>query len=56
VLAAIDSLSGARGSGVTIDEVVDASGLTASQVLSTVGVLEMRRIIRRLPGNRVARA
>jgi hypothetical protein len=35
--------------------VVAASGLATSQVLATIGVLEMRRIIRRLPGNRVAR-
>ena len=31
------------------------SGLAASQVLSTIGVLEMRRILRRLPGGRVER-
>jgi hypothetical protein len=34
---------------------VAASGLAASQVLATIGVLEMRRIVRRLPGSRVAR-
>lgn len=56
VLAAVDSHSGSKSVGADIDEVVAASGLTASQVLSTIGVLEMRRIIRRLPGNRVARA
>jgi hypothetical protein len=31
------------------------TALAASQVLSTIGVLEMRRIVKRLPGNRVAR-
>jgi DNA processing protein len=53
VLAAHDSL-GERG-GADIDDLVATSGLAASQVLSTIGVLEMRRILRRLPGNRVAR-
>ena len=37
------------------DAVVAASGLAASQVLATLGVLEMRRILCRMPGNRVAR-
>jgi DNA processing protein len=36
--------------------VVDSTGLAASQVLATIGVLEMRRLVKRLPGNRVARA
>lgn len=53
VLAAIDG-SGSPSS-VEIDEVVIASGLAASQVLSTIGVLEMRRLLRRQPGNRVGR-
>ncbi|MGI9177391.1 MAG: DNA-processing protein DprA [Pirellulales bacterium] len=53
VLAAVDS-SGSP-STVDIDEIVAASGLAASQVLSTIGVLEMRRILRRMPGNRVGR-
>ncbi len=54
VLAAVDA---ELVDGVTadIDEVVAASGLAASQVLATLGVLEMRRILRRLPGNRVGR-
>ena len=38
-----------------IDGLVEATGLAASQVLATIGVLEMRRIVRRLPGSRVAR-
>jgi DNA processing protein len=53
VLAEIDGHGGKAAVG--IDDVVASSGLTASQVLSTIGVLEMRRIVRRLPGNRVAR-
>jgi DNA processing protein len=40
----------------TIDEVVVASGLPVPNVLSTVSVLEMRRLIRRVGGNRVMRA
>ena len=55
VLAAIDAEL-AAGSTADIDAVVETCGLAASQVLATVGVLEMRRIIRRLPGSRVARA
>lgn len=39
-----------------IEDLVETSGLAASQVLATLGVLEMRRLVRRLPGNRVARA
>lgn len=54
VLTAVDD-SGSPSS-VGIEDVVAASGLAASQVLSTIGVLEMRRILRRLPGNRVGRA
>ncbi len=40
---------------MTIDEVVVASGLPTPQVLSTISVLEMRHLIRRLGGNRVVR-
>lgn len=54
VLAAFDQQAG--GAAVDIDDLVNATGLAASQVLSTIGVLEMRRIIRRLPGNCVERA
>jgi len=54
VLAAVDA-SGSPSS-IGIDDLVAASGLAASQVLSTIGVLEMRRLLRRLPGNRVGRA
>jgi DNA processing protein len=49
VLAAIDSQA------TTIDKVVTASGLPTPQVLATVSVLEMRRLIRRLGGNSVLR-
>jgi DNA processing protein len=39
----------------TIDHVVAASQLPTSQVLSTISVLEMRHLVKRLGGNRVAR-
>ncbi len=59
VLDAIDATAAAAdtlaSAGVSIDDVVDTSGLAASQVLATLGVLEMRRIVRRIAGNRVAR-
>ncbi len=38
-----------------IDQIVTSSGLPAHQVLSTVSVLEMRRLVRRLSGQLVAR-
>ncbi|MFM8703052.1 MAG: DNA-processing protein DprA [Planctomycetia bacterium] len=56
VLDACDALAGGGTATVNIDDLVDSSGLAASQVLATVGVLEMRRLIRRLPGNQIARA
>jgi DNA processing protein len=39
----------------TIDDVAAHSGLPVQNVLSTISVLEMRRLIRRLGGNRVMR-
>ncbi|WP_425614485.1 DNA-processing protein DprA [Anatilimnocola sp. NA78] len=39
-----------------IDEVIVQSGLPVPRVLSTLSVLEMRRLVRRLSGNRVQRA
>jgi len=53
VMTAIDT--GSSHGGVDIDHLVAITGLAASQLLATVGVLEMRRLIRRLPGGRVAR-
>lgn len=40
---------------ITIDEVVSASGLAVQNVLATLSVLEMRRLVRRLGGGRVMR-
>ena len=53
VLAAVD----ARGEKepVAIDDLVGDTNLAASQVLATIGVLEMRRLLRRHPGSRVSR-
>jgi DNA processing protein len=56
VLAAFDGEADGVNRAASIDDVVAASGLATSQVLATLGVLEMRRILRRLPGNRVERA
>jgi DNA processing protein len=53
VLDAVDAH--AVAGACDIDVLVAETNLAASQVLSTVGVLEMRRILRRLPGNRVER-
>jgi DNA processing protein len=39
----------------TIDAVVVASGLPTGQVLSTISVLEMRHLVRRISGNQIAR-
>ena len=50
VLAAIDV------EPTSIDDVVASSGLPAHRVLSTISVLEMRKLIRRISGNYVARS
>ena len=49
VLAAIHS------EATSIDQIVSDTGLPVSQVLSTISVLEMRRLIRRLSGTTVIR-
>ncbi len=49
VLAAIDSAP------TCIDAIAAASGLAIHRVLSTVSVLEMRRLIRRTSGTQVVR-
>jgi len=51
-----DLVSAGGAAGVAIDAVVDSSELAASQVLATIAVLEMRRLVRRLPGSRVQRS
>ena len=42
-------------SGSLIDDVAATCNLPVHRVLSTVSVLEMRRLVRRIGGNRVAR-
>jgi DNA processing protein len=54
--AVFDAIAAAGATGIAIDAVVDASELVASQVLATISVLEMRRLVRRLAGSRVQRA
>ena len=39
----------------SIDNIVTATGLPIARVLSTISVLEMRSLIRRVSGNLVAR-
>lgn len=41
---------------VAVDALILASGLTPSQVMATLSVLEMRRLVRRLPGPAFVRA
>ena len=48
-------LGSIRAEATSIDEVVQETGLPVPQVLSTISVLEMRRLIRRLSGTTVLR-
>ena len=48
-------LSAIGGDPTSIDEVVSQTGLSVPQVLATISVLEVRRVIRRLSGTMVAR-
>ncbi|MCE5302176.1 MAG: DNA-processing protein DprA [Planctomycetaceae bacterium] len=48
-------LSTIGGEATSIDRIVAETGLPVAQVLSTLSVLEMRRVIRRLSGTTVAR-
>jgi len=48
-------LSAVGTEATTIDQIVADSGLPVPRVLSTVSVLEMRRLVRRLSGTTVAR-
>ena len=48
-------LSAIHGDATSIDEIIAETGLPVQQVLSTVSVLEMRHLIRRLSGTMVAR-
>jgi len=48
-------LSAIHGDATSIDEIIAETGLPVQQVLSTVSVLEMRHLIRRLSGTMVLR-
>jgi DNA processing protein len=39
-----------------VDELIVRTGLTASQVMATLSVLELKRLVRRLPGHQFIRA
>jgi len=39
-----------------VDELIVRTGLTASQVLATLCVMELKRLVRRLPGHQFVRA
>lgn len=54
VLTAIDTTSDDDRSS-DIDAITVATGLESSRVLATLAALEIRRLIRRIPGNRVER-
>ncbi len=41
---------------VSVDQLIAASGLTASATMATLSLLEMRRLVKRLPGPQFARA
>jgi DNA processing protein len=41
---------------LAVDELIALTGLTAAQVMATLSVLEMRRLVRRLPGHQFVRA
>jgi len=48
-------LQAIQTAGSLIDEITKTSGLPVHRVLSTISVLEMRSLVRRVGGNRVAR-
>lgn len=54
VITAIDTTSKDNRSS-DIDAITVETGLASSQVLATLAALEIRRLIRRIPGNRVER-
>jgi DNA processing protein len=41
--------------GASLDDVLEATGLPASQVLAALSALEIRRLVRRTSGSQVAR-
>ncbi len=50
------SLLGRLGDTPTgVDDLIGATGMTAAQVMATLSVLELKRMVRRLPGHRFVR-
>ena len=48
-------LGAIHGDATSIDEIISCTELPVPQVLSTLSVLEMRHLVRRLSGNTVLR-
>jgi DNA processing protein len=48
-------LSAIPGEATPLDAIIAATGLPVPQVLATVSVLEMRRLVRRLSGTTIMR-
>lgn len=44
-----------QGQPCGVDELITRTGLTASQVMATLSVLELKRLVRRLPGHQFVR-
>jgi DNA processing protein len=41
---------------IGVDDLIASTGLTAAQVMATLSVLELKRLVKRLPGHRFVRA
>ena len=39
-----------------VDDLIGRTGMTAGQVMATLSVLEVKRLVKRLPGHRFVRA
>jgi DNA processing protein len=39
-----------------VDDLIASTGMTAGQVMATLSVLELKRLVRRMPGHRFVRA
>jgi DNA processing protein len=38
-----------------VDDLIASTGMTAGQVMATLSVLELKRLVRRMPGHRFVR-
>jgi predicted Rossmann fold nucleotide-binding protein DprA/Smf involved in DNA uptake len=43
------------GHPTAVDDLITRAGMTAGQVMATLGVLELKRLVRRMPGHRFVR-